>query len=516
MDGSEQDANEFAKDNTILFWQVVEKDHEDRVTKFKVFKKTLADTDNDYVQILLCNPCGLWLHKFKNMRPENKWNKPAKDKRKRSSRSRKGPLSGGSTATRSRSRTEETKPSESSPGRSDASSPPADEGITPQAENERENDEEPQDSYSNRRRANSLEPRKSTDTVQHRWQEQDAIEALRRAIQSSPARNLQVRNVADSEENLTPKPVRRNLFPSAQDQGVMKALGDSLMNSPRRSPRFTSQSSGKESGDKENRPPVAHDDLDDLFESPTFEFDPSASPTPRRRGGAMGEKRLSLPLSPTPGNERLGSSRTTPGKSTSEKLQRAQGTPLGSSPRGSKFSKQFGSSIPKLPSLHGGSPRSRNYEVIDGIMMDIFDEDTTSITHADSFDPFEPPKCATSNWVDWIPSDYVSPGGSEAGHQRTAEARHFGTHDDSDDLINAILSDPAVQKANLHDSQFGHLLFDGTGEGETHPSGLFDSSFFSSDSLNQDLTGLGLKGTEPSGPQSDKENKAEAPASSAA
>lgn len=55
IDGNEQDANEFAKDPLMLFWQVLEKDEEDRVTRFKIYKKTLADTDNDFVQILLCN-----------------------------------------------------------------------------------------------------------------------------------------------------------------------------------------------------------------------------------------------------------------------------------------------------------------------------------------------------------------------------------------------------------------------------------------------------------------------------
>lgn len=144
------------------------------------------------------------------------------------------------------------------------------------------------------------------------------------------------------------------------------------------------------------------------------------------------------------------------------------------------------------------------------MIMDIFDEDAASITQTDSFDPFEPPK----NWVDWIPSDYVSPGGSEAGQQRTGQGRHFSNPDESDDLINAILSDPAVHKANLHNSQFGHLLFDGTGEGENQ-SGLFDSAFFSSDSPNEHLTSLGVKDAGPNGPQSDKENKDEASASTA-
>jgi hypothetical protein len=55
IDGSEQDANEFAKDPLMLFWQSLEKDGEGKVTKFKIYKKTLADTDSAFVQILLCN-----------------------------------------------------------------------------------------------------------------------------------------------------------------------------------------------------------------------------------------------------------------------------------------------------------------------------------------------------------------------------------------------------------------------------------------------------------------------------
>ncbi|THC96791.1 hypothetical protein EYZ11_003716 [Aspergillus tanneri] len=53
--GSEQEANELTKDPTMFFWQALERDDQERVTKFKIYKKSLADTDNDFVQILLCN-----------------------------------------------------------------------------------------------------------------------------------------------------------------------------------------------------------------------------------------------------------------------------------------------------------------------------------------------------------------------------------------------------------------------------------------------------------------------------
>jgi len=521
IEGSEQDANEYCKDPTMLFWQVLEKDEEDRVTKFKIFKKTLADTDNDFVQILLCNPCGLWLHKFKNMRPENKWNKPPKDKRKRPSRNRKGPLSNGGTATRARSKAQTMKPAESSPGPTDASSPAADEGTTPHVENDHDNDGDIQEPPSKRRRANSVEPRRTTDTAENRWQEQDAMEALRRAIQSSPARNLETRNIPGSENNLTPRPVRRALFPNSHEEGAMKELGDSLMNSPRRSsPRMASRASDGGPQDKENQPPQTHgvnnnnDNLDDLFESSKFEFEPPSTPTPKRRTPRPnGERRHSLPcVSPTAEKRRDESTKTTPTKLTAEKLQRAQGGNSGLTPRDYKLSKHFGGDIPDLPSIHGNSPRAGNYEVIDGMIMDIFDEDAASVAQTDSFYPFEPPKCpASGNWADWAPSDYVSPVGSDAEDNGEERKKHgqsttFSVSASDEDLINAILSDPSVQKENLHNSQFGHMIFPhSTGDHHNQNSQLPESGFFSSDSLNPQHMDAGGKGAEPTAPGNGKQ-----------
>lgn len=55
VEGSEELANELAKDPTSLFWEALEKDEQEQVVKFKLIKKTLLDTDKDYAQILLCN-----------------------------------------------------------------------------------------------------------------------------------------------------------------------------------------------------------------------------------------------------------------------------------------------------------------------------------------------------------------------------------------------------------------------------------------------------------------------------
>ncbi|GIJ99806.1 hypothetical protein Aspvir_003809 [Aspergillus viridinutans] len=490
--GGESDANELMKDSTMLFWRVLERNDKDEVTKFKMFKKSLVDADNDFVQILLCNPCGLWLHKFKCMRPENRWNKPASGKKKRMPRNRKGggPLSDNGTLAKIHPKPQSSKPAGSSPGASDASSPAEEE--TPRADNgnengnDRDNDDDVQEVPSKRRRANSAEPRRSSDTAEKRWQEQDATEALRRAIQSSPARNLEKRpGPAVDENSLTPKPVRRALFHSAQNEGCpLKPLGGSALNSPRRSPRVNCRDPGQKPQDKENA--AIDKDLEGLFESPPFEYDLPASPTPRRRNqrsNLLGEKRNSLPcISPLSRARLEGSSDMTPTKLSAQKLHRVQGSTT-VTPRQNKTPKSLRSIGPDLHSMADGEFNVEALGNIDSMLIDIF-EDVPSSAQCDSFFSFGQPKDSTSgNWSGWIESDYISVNGSDDqeeanGEQRTG--RRSGATDD-EDLIHAILSDPDIQK-NAH---FDPFQFGG--------AGALDSGFFGSDSVTADVVTLGSR-----------------------
>ncbi|PYH43836.1 putative GATA transcription factor (Ams2) [Aspergillus saccharolyticus JOP 1030-1] len=484
FEGSEDDANELTKDPTMLFWQAVERDDQEKVIKFKVYKKSLADTDNDFVQVLLCNPCGLWLHKFKCMRPENKWNKTASNKRKRPPRNRKGggPLStnnNNNPATRHRARAESSKADESSPGASDASSPAVDD-ATPRGDddnneaenhNEQENDEL-QGQPAKRRRANSLEPRKSTDTAASRWKEQDPVAALRNAIQSSPARILGTRNApAPGENALTPKSVRRVLFPNSNESGPLRVLGDSSVNSPRRSPRNTRMAE-KQADDKENQTAT---DLNALFESPSFGFDMPVSPTPRRRNqrsNLLSEKRHSLPcISPSAKARRGFGADTSPTKITAQRLQRIQSSP-GPIPRQHKMPKQVRSNLGDLELPVDGF----GFEGMDNMIVDIF-SDAPSAAATDAL--FGVDKCATgNNWPDWIPSDYVSPTGSD--EPATGDSGASG--DDPRDLLNALISDPELQKNNQFDI-FNYV--------ETN---VLDSGFFGSDAVNPEtVPALGVK-----------------------
>lgn len=55
FEGTERDANDFLKDPLFLFWTALDRDDDEKITKFRLYKKTLDDADKDFEQILLCN-----------------------------------------------------------------------------------------------------------------------------------------------------------------------------------------------------------------------------------------------------------------------------------------------------------------------------------------------------------------------------------------------------------------------------------------------------------------------------
>ncbi|KAL4735902.1 hypothetical protein BDV11DRAFT_173380 [Aspergillus similis] len=475
FEGSEEDANEHTKDPLVFFWQPIETNEQGKVTKYKVYKKKLTDDENDYALVLLCNPCGIWLQKCKSMRPENRWNKASYEKRKRPRRTRKdgGPLStnkrpGG------RSTSEPSKPDASSPGVSDVSSPAADDDATPGPDNDvgkvgetegRKNDDA-QEPSAKRRRANSAEPRKSSDRAGSRWHDGDAREALRRAIQSSPARNLAGGNAsAPGERNLPPKPVRRVLFPNSQNEGgPLRALGDSVLNSPKRSSRIPgSQEANKEPGEKENQ---TANDLDRLFESSSFEFELCASPTSKRRNQrlATSDKRHSLPYISPVKSRRDGAVDITPTRTPARRLQRVQSSP-GSVPHQNRTPGRSRSLIPDLPVMSDDIFGTAAFQGMDEMIVDIFSDNANSAIHTDPLFALDSRNVSNNNWADWLPSD-LSPSKSDRNQ-----------NNDDADIISALLSDADIQK-----DMFRY----------PDPRTL-DSGFFSSDAVQAD--GMALEKT---------------------
>lgn len=67
------------KPGKITAVEITQCDDEGNPTAHRVIKKSLAITDNKskWQEALLCNPCGIWLTKWKNNRPADRWDKDA-------------------------------------------------------------------------------------------------------------------------------------------------------------------------------------------------------------------------------------------------------------------------------------------------------------------------------------------------------------------------------------------------------------------------------------------------------
>ncbi|EZF27889.1 hypothetical protein H112_00138 [Trichophyton rubrum D6] len=373
-----EQAEAYNSDPTILFWEPSEPEEDGSHNSIKIYKKSLAHDDLDFVQLLLCNSCGLWLYKFKSMRPEHKWDKVGpKEKPKRKWKSiRAQPLE-----TRARRKARNTAGTESSPGPSDASSPEGDEGATTQAENDTQPEVDAEANKGNSKqtekvRASSAEPLKSAEK-HNRWRDQDPFEALRRAIQSSPARNMNSCKTQFSEAQLTPKPVRRALFPSNKDGESMRSLSDSLLNGLRRSPRSAHKKPTGQLG-QENAPQTPADGLDHLFrdadDDNTLDF--PGSPTPNRRNRSIRSKKLHEAITNT---------------SPSQKAARAL-------TQGSKDdSFQPDSTSP-----------SKGLDTLDNMVLTFLASEADSFAHTDSLFQFDAPKTPISDsWANWDPNDCI-------------------------------------------------------------------------------------------------------------
>lgn len=308
----------------------------------------------------------------------------------------------------------------SSPAHTDTSSPAGDNGsqagddrVTPAVENDNENENETEeandcvelDRPNKRIRASSAEP--TSNTLQSRWDENAAVEALKRAIQSSPARNLDAHARKSHDVNITPKPVRRALFPHSNHDGPLKTLGESLLNSARRSPRVASRGSEKMVAEKENTPAATSRNLDDLFESPSFDFNLRNTPTPKRRTPRSNERRLSLPF-------------------CSPSASRTKHSATGVSPNTPR-SRQIRSSSDRDTSSDGTGENRSAFPSVDDIVLDSLFDPWQSLPQSDMYMPFS----------DWSPS----------ADNNNSMLQFPSNFNDDEDLINAVLAESELGKS---------------------------------------------------------------------
>ncbi|KAJ6144858.1 hypothetical protein N7470_008753 [Penicillium chermesinum] len=464
--GNEEQAKAMMEEPHTLFYVSIERDDEDVVTKYKVYKKTLATDDNEWSQVLLCNPCGLWLFKFKAMRPENKWNKQSTDKnapnkKKRPVRNRTsgGPLSNPSTRTRSKVAVASSVGAASSPAPTEASSvqpedgvtPGLTPGITPGAEYDMEHDEEHDmdRSASKKRRANSAEPPNSGMFNENNGWEHDAAPGQEHGKSQYASYGRGLSHTEAFAEGA--------LLSTQKQDDRLKEMDPSMINtsSPRRSPRIATNK-GRSTPAKENDDPnLQVNSLDALFESPSMDFNPLLSPTPRRRN-KMHERRLSLP-SDSPSSNRRRNVGLSPSSTqlTAERLQRVQEDQEDMSLR-----PRDGSNEDMTPPS-GEDLQPEAFQPLDPMMLDMFDDPNVD----SNYFGLGGDGSGGQDWTTWLPSGYISPNESDSSEQ-------------GDDLINAILSDPNVMNENLRNSSLNLFAL---GDND-----LPDSGFFSSDALHDD------------------------------
>ncbi|KAK3066172.1 hypothetical protein LTR53_017588, partial [Teratosphaeriaceae sp. CCFEE 6253] len=223
-DGKPSPLDEAEGEGETIGLETLEHDPEtNEVTKFMVRKSMKRSQQSrpgeGFEGVTVCNPCGLWFNKFRNMRPPEKWHRKTGGRRPKQL---KNPAGGDGFAT-------------------DGLEPPSEAFFTDAVGPEDAVDDEPslhdtqldgtgpglqmQWPQVARKRANSLQPlsrRRSSDGMNA--SQLDA--ALTRAVQSSPVPFRGSQHSPIEIPDITPRPIRRLLFPSPRHNGEVKSLDD--------------------------------------------------------------------------------------------------------------------------------------------------------------------------------------------------------------------------------------------------------------------------------------------------
>ncbi|KAM3087271.1 hypothetical protein ACMFMG_001374 [Clarireedia jacksonii] len=231
------------------------RDAEGKPTSYLLIKKALGPDEDvkQFKEFTLCNPCGIWMSKYKSQRPEERWargNQDGDSKKKPRSRPSKTKKTAGAPAS------EANFPQSEGPTGLDRLSPIDLDPVEPveQAEPKDGTSTEPAEN----RRSTSVRPAKRLNAMTSGA----ASAALTRALQSSPARWTKNSSADVAEE---PDTTRRVLFPSPRKDGSPKVLGEVTTNAVQVVVDFHSTKDGAvETLDKENTFPnfSAEDDAE--------------------------------------------------------------------------------------------------------------------------------------------------------------------------------------------------------------------------------------------------------------
>lgn len=215
---------EISKETTgtgIIAYEVIEPSENGGQLSYRVFKNKVTRDEADgklFEDLNLCNPCGLWLMKKGSMRPRKLWDKSNQGtKRKRHA-----------PAARTKSVSQDDDIASDAPvPHSEPAMPEEGTGAAASLDGNVDVIMPPPPPALGR--ASSFQPSTNNTTLD----KEAAEEALRRAIQSSPAgvRGSRLSPI-DVDPDLTPRPTRRLLFPSPRKEGEAKSLSPHPINPP--------------------------------------------------------------------------------------------------------------------------------------------------------------------------------------------------------------------------------------------------------------------------------------------
>ncbi|CZS95381.1 uncharacterized protein RAG0_05041 [Rhynchosporium agropyri] len=296
---------------------ILTRDAEGKPTSHKLIKKFLGPEEDqkDFDEFLLCNPCGIWMSKYRTQRPADKWGNSGPQERARGeqkkrstqrlSRPRKPPTSTAMMPTSEATFMQSDAHFPASDANfpvSEALGPPAD-GISP-GDTSCIQQTAGSTEHLQRQRSTSARPKRHLNAMTS----DAASAALRRAIQSSPARWVGTQHSPiELEEEVTPDPTRRLLFPSPRKDASPKVLGEVVANVVQIATEFPSLKESMvaiEGQNKENMPPAIEGDDEDaaflhLFEEEMSKADEIQRPsTPIQKPPTQNP--FKTPTRPTP------------------------------------------------------------------------------------------------------------------------------------------------------------------------------------------------------------------------
>lgn len=276
------------KPGMVTAISILERDNEGKPTSYEILKKSLGPTDNKslWIEVILCNPCGIWFSKFKQHRPPDKWEKDEQ----RLSQTRKKRANGSGLPRSKKART-----------KSDPQTNLTSEvGLPTDPIGALDGTASPKDSITELP-SQALQQGGATNKNLGNGRGSSYLEANRQGSTHSRAST-------HSRGSGTPgSPIavdedlggtRRLLFPSPRKDGQHKILGEVAVNVVHTSSEFHNVKEGKRGMDKENGGPVTQmensfdNEYVDIFGTPPR---PSTPPPQANSGGPF-----KTPTHPTP------------------------------------------------------------------------------------------------------------------------------------------------------------------------------------------------------------------------